>query len=102
MGWWKRRESEEFLRCAKGKYDLHTDEIYLRSGFTLPGRILQDLPAKIEGRGRLLKQPMVDMLECEIPGIAHAIYEWFEPESVGNLIGELLSSPETSATKKLK
>jgi hypothetical protein len=103
MGWWRRRNEEDFLRRAEGRYDLNTDTIQLDSGFSLSGRMLQDLPAKIEGQGRLLKQPIVDMLECEIPGIAHAIYEWFEPESTGELIGELLSSwrgmPDEAAQK---
>jgi hypothetical protein len=78
---------------VKGEYDLMTDEIRMhRYGTSVGWRMWADLPATIQGRGSLLKTSPVDFLDHEMPGMAYALYEWFEPESAGELVGELLSS----------
>lgn len=104
MGWWRRRSKQDFMYRVRGEYDLMTDEVRMyRYGTSIDWRMWGDLPATIQGRGSLLKTSPVDYLDHEMPGIADALYEWFEPESAGELVGELLSSwrgmPDEAAEK---
>lgn len=81
------------MLSVSGEYDLMTDEIRMhRYGTSINYRMWKDLPVTIQGRGSLLKTSPVDFLDHEMPGMAYALYEWFEPESAGELVGELLSS----------
>jgi hypothetical protein len=99
VGWWKLRSRREFLVSVRGYHDIMTDEIHI-GRCTVPGTIFDDLPATIQGRGMLLKTHPVSFLDHEIPGIGHGLYEWFEPESTGELVGELLSSWRGSVDDK--
>jgi len=93
MGWWKRRSQTDFSRRAGARWDLETDAICI--GYpprSICRQMLQDLPLRIDGRGALMQNFMVKFLEKEFPGISYALYEWSEPGSTGELIGELLSS----------
>lgn len=93
MGWWRRRSNQDFMRSVDGERDYQTGELRLhRYGMTITDMTLRDLPGTIQGKGSLLKAHPMCFLEREMPGISHAMYEWFEPESPGELVGELLSS----------
>ena len=93
MGWWRRRSKQDFMYRVRGEYDLMTDEVRMhRFGHSINWSMWADLPTTIKGRGSLLKTSPVDYFEHEMPGMADALYEWFEPESAGELVGELLSS----------
>lgn len=91
MGWWKRRSRKEFEKAAGAYTDLMTGELYI-GRMCLGAGIFDDLPSRIEGRGGMSKNCTVGFLEGNIPGIGNALYEWVEPESRGELIGEMLSS----------
>lgn len=93
MGWWRRRSKKDFMERVEGVYDHMTDEVRMyRFGQSIDRQMWGDLPVTIQGRGSLLKTSPVDYFEHEMPGMADALYEWFEPESAGELVGELLSS----------
>jgi hypothetical protein len=91
VGWWKRRSRAEFERATGAYTDPMTRETYIGK-MCIGDGMFDDLPSRIEGRGEMSKNHIVGFLEREIPGIGNALYEWVEPASRGELIGEMLSS----------
>lgn len=97
MARWKIRGMDEAMEKlgAKGylvRINFETRNMEFQDGKSISGNLLWDLPPRIKGKSGLMKNTTIQMLEDAIPGIAEALYEWFEPRSSGELIGELLSS----------
>ena len=97
MGWWKLRTQQETLDhlnrhvCA-ARIGLVSGNLEFIDGKEVSRLLISDLPFKMEGKDSLSKNSIMQMLEDAIPGISNALYVWFEPQSRGGLIGEMLSS----------
>ena len=107
MGWWKRRTQRETLNyCSRNigqvRIGFESGNLEFYDGMEICSMILGDLPMRIEGKGGRDSNLTVRMLEDHVPGMAEALYEWFEPGSQGELIGELISSWRGDATNDKK
>ena len=91
MGWWKKRSSTEIKTLTGARHCLEADRLIFPGGVQVNVSLIGDLPARLE-RHDFERHGVLRMLESEIPGIRRCLYYWFEPQSHGELIGEMLSS----------
>lgn len=97
MGWWKLRPQVDAMtdinrHVGTARIGLMSGNIEFMDGREISRLLISDLPTRIEGKGSRDRNPTIQMLEDAFPGISDALYEWFEPRSTGELLGELLSS----------